>query len=62
MRHHEQISNRRWAVAVRRIGRGVAALVGGPQSAAVWAVSQPYPLSGGVPGYPIARDAARWRR
>jgi hypothetical protein len=60
MTHHE--TGTRWAAAVRiarRLGRAASRKLDG-RSGPHWAVA-PYPLSGSVPGYPIARDAARWR-
>jgi hypothetical protein len=64
MTQHTQTSSGRWATAlrvVRRMGRGLAEALEGPDRAARWGTPPAYPLSGGVPGYPIARDAARWR-
>jgi hypothetical protein len=60
MAHHETGS--RWAVAfrtARRLRCTVSGKLGG-RTAPRWAAA-PYPLSGDVPGYPIARNAARWR-
>ena len=56
MTYHETGS--RWAAALRTARRMGRALDG--RTAPRWAAA-PYPMSGGVPGYPIARHAARWR-
>jgi hypothetical protein len=60
MTDHETGS--RWGAALRttrRLGHAVSRMLDGRRGPR-WAVA-PYPMSGGVPGYPIARDAARWR-
>jgi hypothetical protein len=60
MAQHE--SGSRWAAVLRtarRLGRAASRALDG-RTGACWA-GAPYPMSGGVPGYPIARDAARWR-
>jgi hypothetical protein len=60
MTDHETGS--RWGAVrrtARRLGRAVGGMLDGPSSPR-WTVG-PYPMSGGVPGYPIARDASRWR-
>jgi hypothetical protein len=61
MTHHE--TGGRWGAALRtaqRLRRALAERLTARPSPQ-W-TSAPYPLSGGVPGYPIARDAARRRR
>jgi hypothetical protein len=60
MAHNE--SGSRWAAPLRtarRLGRAASRALDGSTSPR-WAAA-PYPMSGGVPDYPIARDAARWR-
>jgi hypothetical protein len=57
MTNHETGS--RWDAAARRLVRAVSRMLDGRRGPH-WAVA-PYPMSSGVPGYPIARDAARWR-
>ena len=59
MAHRE--TGHRGAAALRtarRFGRTIVRWLDGGEAGHR---SAPYPLTGDVPGYPIARNAARWR-